>query len=154
MAYFTHYWEAETCHRHDDSGDYLLEGIAGNQFLRRGVAPGDTVYIVNVLGGRLRLLSRITIDKIVSEQEAKKKFGDDVYPGKDQCLGKPGHSTPVSVSRYVPADVVRRLSFVNSKGKEVPPKFRDADSESLDGQTLRGVRQLTEGSAKLLDSAL
>lgn len=154
MSAFTHYWERETLRRHDDSDRAPLRHIAGNQFRRRGVQPGDAVYIVNVAGGRLRLISRILIDEVIGEAEARERFGDDLFPASEHCLRRNGKGEPVDLDRFVEEGIVRKLTFINARGRTVHPKFTPRGSGLLDSQTLRGVRRLTEESARLLDAQL
>ena len=155
MGAFTHYWEKGTCEL-QEQGDFGFEmdHIAGNQFRRRELQVGDAVYVVNVTGGRLRLIGRINVDEITGFEEAEKRLSYKPYPASEHCFGIPDRRGRQAFGRYVPDDVVRSLKFVRAKGEIVPPKFADRRAALLDSQTLRGVRRLTDASAAKLEAAL
>lgn len=150
--FFTHYWEAETVR----DGMIRFEGMpfdhtASNRFVDRGVTRGDRVYGVNIRGGRMFLIGRMTVDKVATWQEAKKILPYEPWDADDHLLAQRGTATPMSFHRAVPMRVVRELRF-HTKDGPVGLKFRGADE--LDGQTLRGVRELENWSAELLDQVL
>ena len=70
--FFTHNWSNATCRQEREVAG-LLEHTAGNQFLRRGVRPGDFVYVVNVSSGRMRVIGRMKVARIVGRRKARGK---------------------------------------------------------------------------------
>jgi hypothetical protein len=152
--YFTHYWDRDTFEFQQELDEQLLYHTAGNQFRARGVEEGDTVYVVNVARGELRLLGKVKVDRIVGYEQAKQILPFEPYKAADHCIGSKAASAPIGYNRYVPKDIVRKLSFVRKSGELVAPRFKDARAGLLDQQTLRGVRQLSDDSARRLDALL
>jgi len=128
-----------------------LDHAAGKIFTQRGVGPGDKVYVVNNFKGDLVLIGRLEVEKIVSQAEAERILGVEVWDALEHIIAKPGSATPMRFERIVPMDMVRQLLFQGAKGFE-SLKFESEDR--LDRQTLRGVRRLSDGSARLLESLL
>jgi len=153
MACFTHYWEGKTCDAMfaDGCEGDLLDHTAGKLFIQRGVGPGDKVYVVNNLKGDLVLIGRLEVEKIVSQVEAERLLGPDVWVAPEHVIAKPGSPTPKRFERRVPMELTKQLLFQGAKGFE-SPKFES--EHRLDRQTLRGVRRLSDGSARLLESLL
>jgi len=154
MASFTQYWEVRSCLNESDKGNENkpLEHTAGDLFKKRGVAPGDRVYIVNIDRGILYLIGRLEVDKFVSFAEAQKLLGPDVWEdASEHLIAKPGSATPMHFARDVPLEITKQLLFHGVKGFQ-PLKFVGEDM--LDRQALRGVRRLTEPSAHLLEKLL
>jgi len=153
MACFTHYWEGSTCDNEMALGheNEPLEHTAGAIFKKRGVVPGDKVYVVNVLQGVLFLIGRFEVGKIVSMPEARKILGEDIWDAPEHLIAKPGTATPAHFERDVPLETTQKLLFHGANGFQ-PLKFVGEDM--LDRQTLRGVRRLTEPSAHLFEELL
>ena len=148
--YFTHYWRNDTWESRRERADGSeLSHTAGNLFRRRGVRPGDFIYVVTVLKGRLFLGSKMEVDKILSQREAKAELGNDIWQASEHIIGKTG--THWWSDREVPLAVARRLRFKTSDGA-IPPLF--VPGGGLYKQTLRGVRELTKASAAELDRLL
>ena len=66
MKNFTHYWRNDTWefNRSITHEGELLDHIAGNIFVQRGVEIGDTIYVVTVSKGKLYLCCKIIASKI------------------------------------------------------------------------------------------
>lgn len=157
MAYWTHYWKNSTVRAHqanNEESDELLH-TADDTFEQRGVAIGDTVYVVTVLEGSVHLIGRLVVDQVLNQQEADKYFGEPVWTAVDHLIGM----QPLSQCQYdvsVPYSRLDEVIFVTSSGNDVI-KFdqRDgADPHAVDRQTLRGVRKITADTAALFDSLL
>jgi hypothetical protein len=150
--YFTHYWSNSTWEGNRDSEGENLDHAASNQFRKRGVRPGDFVYVVTVEAGQILLAGRMQVDRVVSRDEAMELLGtDDLWDAEDQVIAAPGTGLPMRFDRPVPLEVTRRIRFLVG-GKDEPLVFRTPTR--LDQQTLRGVRQLSPDSARLLDELL
>ncbi len=143
MRYFTHYWKNDTW---ENQRHGMLGHTAGNQFRPAGVQPGDRIFIITVVKGKLRLGGALDVERVVGQQEAEEIFGEDVWEASDHVLAK--KSTPFTPELVVPEDVVRRIRF--SKGQAA--KF--SSRGGLDQQTMRGVRELSAASAELLNARL
>jgi len=150
--YFTHYWKKETC----DSARERLEGheldhTAGNMFLQRGVAAGDTVFIVTIRRGVLIVISRFEVEKTMSQFEAEQFFAYKVWEANDHLLAADETSAVCDFDREVPPQVARELEFFSGKSTK---GLCFVDETLLDSQALRGVRELTPDSAKMLEEAV
>lgn len=154
MASFTHYWDGNTCDAmfaHGLDGD-MLDHTAGKLFTQRGVGPGDKIYVVNNFQGNFVLIGRLEVDKIVSQADAGRLLNDtELWDAPEHVIAKPGTATPMRFERIVPVELTKQLMFQGTKGFEAP-KFESEDR--LDRQTLRGVRRLSDGSARLLETLL
>ncbi len=126
---------------------------AGNLFRSRGVGPGDLVYIVTVIQGRLFLATRIEVDCVVDQDQAEVALGTtSLWEAKDHVIAKSDMGKPANYRRQVPLEIVKRLRFIEGRG---PAIALTMDSKGLlDRQTLRGVRELSPSSAATLDSLI
>lgn len=149
--YFTHYWTNDTwenAHR-SSAPDAPLEHTAGNRFVERGVGPGDFVYVVTIIKGELYLLGRLRVGKVCDTNEAIRTLGTrDLWKASDHVVAS--ESTPKDFNLVVPLEVTKRLVFISDIAKSL--KFRSPGH--LDGQTLRGVRELEPESAAELNRLL
>lgn len=148
MEYFTHYWARSTVEDHDWHHGNLLDHIAGNQFLARGVRDGDTIFVVSYHNGQMQLIGRICVDRIVSQRTAERVMGrGNLWEANEHIIA----ATPISRAWFdliVPREVLNKIRFVVNN-KSVPPKV--VSPNQLDTQTLRGVRRLSNRSGTLLD---
>lgn len=142
---FTQYWRADAL-----AGLEALpfRHTASNEFLAKGLGPGDRIYLVSARRGELLLVATGLIDAIVTRAEAMRRLGlDNLWEAREHVLIRPGTGTPLRPVP-VPAEVVEALRFFDPVGREVPLKFRAPGR--LDPQTLRAIRRLTPASAALL----
>ena len=153
MASFTHYWEGHTCKAAVDRGDdgRPLGHTASRLFSRRGVTVGSRVYVVNISKGSLFLIGRLEVGQIASREKAKRLLGPNLWDAPEHLIARADAGTPMRFRRQVPAEVTKRLLF-ESANESKPLKFVSVDA--LDGQTLRGVRRLSDSSAALLEEQL
>jgi hypothetical protein len=150
---FTQYWTADTVAMQDDaSEDRTFTHTACNEFVTRGVEPGDLIYLVSLEDGKMVILSRGEVARIVTHSEAERILkNDDLWDAADHALIAPGTGLPFGKSK-VGDDVASGLRFLLKNGSESALKYRE--NGRLDGQTLRTVRQLTPESAAQLDAVL
>jgi hypothetical protein len=130
----------------------LLDHISGNVFTERGLAPGDLVYVVTVLKGKLYLLGRMEVGLICTPQEAGAILGcdpEELWQADEHVIA--GMATRMDYDRRLPDSVTRRLRFVSGGALHQP--VYDSP-ERLDRQTMRGVRELSPESAAMLDEFL
>jgi hypothetical protein len=152
--FFTHYWLNRTWewHREDGSEGYLLDHIAGNLFGQRGVCVGDTVYVVTVIEGGLYVCGKLIVGKVCNVDEAAatlRRSPEELWEAEEHIVA--ASATPMRFNLKVPSRLTRQLTFI-SGGIPKRPTFKSKDY--LDGQTLRGVRELDPESAAALDSLL
>lgn len=153
--YFTHYWKNSTYSGYREAGldGSLLDFIVSNLFSERGVSSGDVVYIVSVFQGTLCLVGKLLASGIWTPEAAAAVLNltpEDLYDGADVIIANA--ATPMNYSHQVPEGITAQLRFVPPSGEPIPLAF--VSSGRLDTQTLRGVRELTPDSARLLDSLL
>lgn len=127
-------------------GNDTLGHTANNQFRGVGVAPGDRVYIVGTNQGRLLLLARLSVERVVDQDEAERHFGHAVYEASDHLLGT---GTPLRLDREVPEEVTRELEREYGKRIKIA-----AEEYRIDPGSLRRTGRITEASAALLDALL
>jgi hypothetical protein len=153
MRYFTNYWDHRWLKWGQDEEGEVLNHTAGNQFLKRGVGAGDFLYVVTVEKGRLHLLGRLQVEGIYEQQKAERLLRtNNLWPATDHAVAIPGTETRLTLDLIIPTDAVRRLRFHATGNKVSSPKF--SGPGRLDQQTFRGVRELTESGAILLDDFL
>lgn len=154
---FTQYWKNDTWTSNSltTKPDDFLDHTADNFFRRKGVSKGDFVYIVTIIKGKLYLLSRMRVEDILTESQAQKKLGHNIWEAQDHLISVKNSSTLMDFERRVPDGVTKKLTFESGKGKKHQVKTLAFKAPGLlDQQTLRGVRQLTEGAADELDKLL
>jgi len=144
---FTTYWKPDGWARLA-LGDPILYA-AGSGFLKRGVVKGSRIYVMNVANGEVRLLGSFTVDTVANTEQAK-ALGMEPRDAREHLIAEDGTATPFQI-RPLPLDMARALEFVRD-GKKSVLIFKP--SGGVDGQTLRGIRELEETSAALLDSLL
>lgn len=154
--YFTHYWRNDTwdLHQRDGHQGAHLDHSADNSFRARGVSKGDCVYTVTIRDGRLFVLCRGTVAHITNQREAARRLGTQpelLWDASDHLLFEEDDYSVEDFERVVPDEVVHRLRAERASGPE--PLKQRADG-LLDRQALRGVVQLTQASATLLDDVI
>jgi hypothetical protein len=126
--------------------DDTMSHTANDQFRDVRVGPGDRVYVVGTRKGRLLLLGRITVERVVDQDEAERHFGRPVYEGRDHLIG---HGTVLSLDRVVPERTARALQRESGKCLKIMP-----DEYRVNVHSLRRTGRITEDSAALLDAIL
>jgi len=123
-----------------------LDHTASGQFRERGISPGDRVYVVATERGRLLLLGRLTVERVIDQREAEEHFGYPVYEAPDHLLGV---GTELRLDRLVPENIARAVERESGKRIKIA-----ADSYTVDANSLRATGRITAESAALLDSLL
>jgi hypothetical protein len=150
--YFTTYWTSEPW-QHSAGG--FTEHAASNEFRKRGVGPGDHVYVVHYRAREVFLGARIIVERVTTKEEAASELGmdvDEIWDARDHILADPASVQRLHPGRAIPRSTLRELTFVRDDGTETGLKF-DTDG-AANQQTLRTVRELTEASARALDSLI
>jgi hypothetical protein len=154
--YFTYLWTNDRWRykcEHPDERSRLLTYAASENFKKRGVEPGSTVFIVTVISGELYLGGAILVAKIMDLAEAKEALDlpeKELWRAEDYILSEKGQEMTMRCDNKIPGAISHELEFWTKTGA-VKPKVVDG---KLDRQTFRGVRQLYPGSEKLLLSRL
>ncbi len=133
----------------------MLERSGSNNFTLRGVAKGDRVYIVSIRDGLLLLGGRITVNNIMSREEAIRSTGEaNLFDGaREWILGAKLGGTPLNLHRQISPELARELRFVTPKSGALKGlAFRN--TQDLDPQTTRGIRELTRESADLMEEII
>jgi hypothetical protein len=151
MRYWTCHWQNRYWENNPEGTPVSASG--SNLFSKRGVRPGDFVYIVSIRDGMLLLGGRMMVSEIVSRTEAvKKRRNENLFDTDEWVIAAPASGTRLDFHRALAPDLTRTLRFISSKSPEL--FFRDAAKTRLDGQTTRGVRELAPDSATLLDKII
>ena len=156
MRYFTHYWSSKRIKKkkfmQERKGKPLVR-TAGKRFHSRNVKRGDFIYVVTAKEGIMYLIARMQVGDIVTKAEAESRFPEDVvWDAEEQVIAFEGTSTAQTFDRSVPTKLVRQLRFVLASGDRTPLVMYK--NGLLDKQTLRNVRELSEESAKLLETII
>lgn len=142
MRHFIQYW------KHYDSVRELgtpLTFSASSQFLRRGVSPKDTLWIVAIINRRLTLLGTLRVAKILDDVQAKRRFGDSVYQASTYAV--PIKRTEVFITEIDIQELTEDLRFLGGTDR-----LPESDSNTVDGRRFQSIRELSPDSAKLLQA--
>jgi hypothetical protein len=147
VQFFTYCWQHREALRHRD-GEPV--GIAyGSQFARRGVLPGDDVYIVSVHHGHVHLLGKMLVRAVThSAEDYRRLVGREPEPAAEYLVAEA--CTPARLVR-LSDELARGLRFLRGK-RLVGLAFRE--EALVDRQSLRSIRRLSSESAAALDELL
>jgi hypothetical protein len=152
--FFTHYWNWEQYQNSIEGKPYAegtpLDYTAGSQFSKRGIKPGDIVYVLSGMQEKLYLIGKMEVREILySEDEARSRIGYVPWSAPEHLIAR--ICTPIRLDCRVPVNLVKGLRFISSSGN-FRPKF---DKKGvLDRQTFRNIRELEPKSAEKLDKLL
>jgi predicted HNH restriction endonuclease len=104
------------------------------------------VYVVATDRGRLLLLGRLKVDRIVDQREADRHFSRPVYEAPDHLIGA---GTPLRLDHVVPEQIARRIKRESGKRLAIA-----RDRYQVDANSLRTTGRITPASAAMLDSLL
>jgi hypothetical protein len=115
--------------------------------MRIGLTAGDDLYPVMVREGGLSVLGRMEVAEVQSYHG--KELDEQGQQWRIAAYAK--SSTPRRFDNLVPPEVVEQIERL-SDGR--PTKLKFVAPGKLDRQTLRIPRQLTDASARLLDTQI
>jgi hypothetical protein len=151
--YFTTYWKNEQWERQRQRAAGEPQGhISANNLRKKGIRPGDCLYVVTLIEGRLFLAGRIEVGEMLTQSQAESLFEQSLYSADDHILAREGSEMAFDLDRVVPRNITTQLRFVKKREQPVPLVFKGKGL--LDQQTLRSIRELTYESARLLDALL
>jgi hypothetical protein len=187
-AAFTTLWTSEQCRRVEKSGMIgrpLMLTFGGPhqsapRFGRAGVKPGDSLFPVRVLQGRLLVLGRLRVGAIHSaeafvalfpgrfasiapEGPASERLERWIEANPEVAALCPGEAdevivaddaTPIRLDAIVPAARIRDLRWQSGRRPERPIKHLDAEGRITSTISLQGVYRLTAASAAMLAETL
>ncbi len=111
--FFTHSWQYSEARTKSETGPLCY--AAGSRFARRGIEPGDFVYIVAVRQGQLYLLGKMQVGKIVSKDEVRRILGAEPYDLPEHLIASA--CTPAQLTK-VPVVLAKELRFVGGARQE------------------------------------
>ncbi len=154
-SYFTQYFKNDTWRKNEIYNGQPILHTCGKHLRERGIKPGDVIYPVTIFDGQLFLGGRLIVDRYVTQAEAKahvpeQRFQDHQEVGQHMIADR-RTAVPYKSDRKVPFSTVQALTFITANGSA---KLKFSDGANLDRQTLRGIRELTEEAAQVLDEVI
>jgi hypothetical protein len=128
-----------------------VEHSASNEYAKRGVSPGDVLYIVHYENRSVFLGARLVVDRLASQRQVERHFGSPAWRARDHVARRDEAET-LNGNRLVPRKVLRGLRFRRADGIISRIAF-DPDG-APNQQALRTVRRLTPESAAALDALM
>ncbi len=123
-----------------------LDHTANDQFERAGVEPGDRVYVVATREGRLLLIGRLMVERVVDQREAERHFGRAVYKARNHLIGT---GTPVRLDQEVSEEDARAIERESGRSLKIDPhEYR------VQAMSLLSTGRITDASAENLDRLL
>jgi hypothetical protein len=153
MNYWICHWQNRYWKTEVNPEGKPLRSSGSNMFSKRRVSTGDAVYIVSIRDGMLLVGGRMIVGEIVPRAEAVRRNSDDgLYDFAEWIVAQRGSGTRLDLHRELDPALTRKL-HVLAPGS-VAKGLRFITETRLDGQTTRGIRQLTPESAILLDRVI
>lgn len=145
--FFTYCWKHSEMRRYPDGA--AVRFAYGSQFRRRGIQPGDQVYVVSIHKGDVHLLSKILVGQVTSSvDDFRLAIGEEPEPAAEYLIAEA--YTPARLVK-LGRELTQALRFVRGQ-QQVGLVF--GKGGDLDRQSLRSVRRLARESATLLDKLL
>ena len=146
---FLAYWKPSTVDAQVESGGPQNHAASG-QFGR--VQPGDTVWLVSVRSGRLRLVTSITVGHVTGQTGAAGLLGvpaDDLWEAEYHIVAADGSGREIAdrdIQYLAP-----QLRFVSAGGND---RLTLGEDGAVNAQQLQTMRVLSPISAELLVGVL
>jgi hypothetical protein len=141
--YYLLYWKGSTA---DHNVGKLLDHIASDQLKPSLINIGDTIWIVTSQDGRLFLLGRLIVGKIIEGQKEAEAYWDNgaLWEAKFHIAPEPG------------TEEYARLIDISDTASQLRFESKDADRLTIvrgrvNAQQLQRVRRLTIESLALLE---
>lgn len=143
MNAYLSYWKPDKVDWEVPGSD-LIDYSASQQYHK--IRPGDQVYILTSDAGKMYLVGRIIVDAVMGRQETAMRLGrSPEYIADYYILPAPGTAVPVVLIECI--DVLRKV-YTIADGRPEPIK------RPIKAQRFQTMRQITAGSATLLDDLL
>lgn len=118
--------------------------LGSDQLAKRGIDPGDRIWITTMRSEYLNLIAPLVVGEIVEPQRAREIIGvAEVYKAKFYAIAK----DPQTVRQFSIDEFVDQLRFVGATDR-----LRRTNGR-VDAQQLQTIRELTADSANLLQAA-
>lgn len=120
---------------------------ASNQFIRRKIAVGDTIWLVTLLDSHLTLLGRLRVEALLNYSTARKRFGNSIYVARTYAVDAPEFATPLTqldITRY----------GVNLRFEGGQDRLTPHPDGTIDGKQIQTIRKLSPESVRLLSELL
>jgi len=143
--HFLAYWTPRSLDRQLPSA-CNLEHSASNQF--KYVRPGDTVWLVTVRDGVLRLVTRIVVGLVTNQSGAADHFGcrlDDLWDATHHIISAAGAELPI-YDRDI-RHLAARLRFKSDAGHD---RLNLTPDGAVNAQQLQTMRRLSPEAAEML----
>jgi len=144
---FLTFWRVETL----DAALQARESIryaASNQYSR--VRVGDTVWLVSVRSGQLRLIGRVAVGHETDRDGAARALGTDQLWDADHYI----LPTPDSICRVAEIDIHHLAPELRFRSAGVSDRLALDEDGAVNGQQLQAMRVLAGDSPRLLAEAL
>ena len=90
MRYWSHYWERATVSSTrrvvETEGASKPAVTSSNLFESRGVAPGDLIYVISFRNGRVELIRRLHITRLLDTSAAERLLEREMWPATDHAV--------------------------------------------------------------------
>lgn len=150
--FWTTHWQFKWYAGNNNSrSKYVASG--SNQYVTRGVKPGDYVYVVSLSHGQLYLGRRMIVESVTTRDEAVELLDNEfLHDSDDWIIALRSESTPFRSGRRLAPELTKRIRFLSPSGEVKEPFF--VSPTELDVQATRGVRLLTSDTAALFEDIL
>jgi YD repeat-containing protein len=152
MRYWVHYWRNQTVLDAEiepaELRAHQLDHTAGNNFRRRGLAPGDVIYIATVFAGTLALVGSLSVAEVVDQPEAERILDQGpLWDASDHVIASMSTGW---INKRLTLAQARRVRVINARGAET--RLMIDSNGRLSRQTLRGFREVTIKTARMFDT--
>jgi hypothetical protein len=136
------YWKPRTLDFNLERGDGLLNHAASEQLNR--VSPGDTIWVVTVRSGSLRLIGKLCVGLVTDREGASSLMNEALWEAEYHVIAKEG--TAEMMTDLAIDQLAQSLRFESSTGRD---RLNVADGR-VNPQQLQTMRILTWQTALLL----
>ena len=133
-----HYWKFQSA-----SGVDVLQHAASNDFIDRGVAVGDSIYVISYRDGEFFLIGSGVVRKFASAAGIRRELGYEPYTGSDHIIFESPFEARLDL--VIPPEIMEKLQFETQQGRT---------PGAATPQSFQKLRNLTSGSAWDLDQLL
>lgn len=142
-SHFFQYWQLNQVESDMASGGNLRHA-GSNQFKRRNIKVGDTVWVVTVkTDGQLYLVGRMVVDQFVDKKTALEMFTNEVIDRDVHIVVNEENSEPFREVNLM--DIADDLRFISNDSDRL-----DIIDGKVDGRQLQTIRELTTESINLI----
>jgi hypothetical protein len=142
------HWQNSTLNARTNGDEFTaINRSRSNVYRERGVAPSDVLYIVSILYGKLLLVGRMVVQQLRDVPVDERGFGADI-----SALAVSGSGSKMHYRRALETKLSRQVAFLSGKGTK--PLCFVGDTDRVDPQATRGVREIDDATARLFDDII